>query len=128
MRGRVSYREGVEQLGKKALATILEPCPLVTLLYGRKYGRFAGGTHGSPGPPQLYPPMMLREANLSIHIQNGCPYGTSSNVWLVEGIGSPKPAALETILDIWARVALFCHSKYGRLRGGTHAPAGGAPH
>ena len=30
---------GVWQLGKKAPATILEVWPLVTLLYGRKYGR-----------------------------------------------------------------------------------------
>ena len=30
--------QGVWQLGKKELATILDACPLVTLLNGRKYG------------------------------------------------------------------------------------------
>ena len=34
-----------------ALESILEICPLVALLLGRKYGRLPGGTHGSPAPP-----------------------------------------------------------------------------
>ena len=45
------------QLGKNVLATILAVWPRVTLLPGRKYGRFCA-SHGSNGPPQGYPFMM----------------------------------------------------------------------
>ena len=55
-----------EHSGKKALDTIFEACPLVTLLNGRKYGLLPG-PHGSPGPPHAYPLMMPREANRCIH-------------------------------------------------------------
>src|SRR6188474_3431160 len=41
---------GVSQPGKKVLAIILAVCALVTLAYGRKYGRFCP-SQGSPGPP-----------------------------------------------------------------------------
>ena len=51
------YLNGVWQLGKKVLATIFEVCPRVALLFGLKYGRLAGGLHGSPAPPHGYPPV-----------------------------------------------------------------------
>ena len=38
------------QPGKKVLATIFDACPLVTPLFGLKYGRFSE-SHGSNGPP-----------------------------------------------------------------------------
>ncbi len=52
----------VWQLGKKAAAAILLIWPRVALLFGRKYGRSSGATHGSPTPPQGYPPMTPRAA------------------------------------------------------------------
>jgi hypothetical protein len=38
-------------VGKKVLETIFVTCALVALLFGRKYGRLPGGTHGSLAPP-----------------------------------------------------------------------------
>jgi hypothetical protein len=43
-------RLGGLQPGKKVFATILDACPLVTLLFGLKYG-LCWRSHGSPGPP-----------------------------------------------------------------------------
>ncbi len=45
-----TYLEGVWQLGKKVLATILAVCARVMSANGLKYGRFCG-SHGSNGPP-----------------------------------------------------------------------------
>ena len=46
-----------------ALLTILEICPLVALLLGRKYGLSVGCTQGSPTPPHGYPCITPRDAS-----------------------------------------------------------------
>jgi hypothetical protein len=53
------------QSGKKVLASIFDVCPLVALLFGRMYGRLAGGTHGpAGGDPHGYPLITPRVTNL----------------------------------------------------------------
>ena len=99
------YFRGVSQPGKKVLATILEVCPLVSVLDGRKYGLF-WSSHGSAGALHGYPfitPGLLMSSR-SIKMWNVLPTGTSVNVNVV-GAGSLKPAALDTILVSCPRVA-----------------------
>ena len=46
------WPNGIELTKPAAFATILANCPREVSPPGRKYGRLAGGTQDSPGPPQ----------------------------------------------------------------------------
>jgi hypothetical protein len=87
------------------LLTILLVCPLVALLFGLKYGLFSGGTHGSPAPPQGYPFMYPRDANLCTKSKKVLPGATSSKICVPAG--STNPAALLTIFEICPLVAFL---------------------
>ena len=109
---------------KNVVDTILEVCPLVSGLLGRKYGRF-WSSHGSPAPPQSYPLITpgLLASRRSTNSQNVWVGSTSVKVYSVAGIVSVKPAALDTILVSWPRVAPLPGRKYG-LSWSSHGSLG----
>src|SRR5215218_8093754 len=102
----ILYLRADSQSGKNVLATIFEVWPLVRVLDGLKYGLF-WSSHGSAGAEHGYPfitPGLLM-SSLSTNMWNVLPTGTSVKV-NVDGAGSEKPAALDTILVSCPRVAL----------------------
>src|SRR5215204_1084858 len=95
---------GIGPFQPAVTAVILAIWPRVALALQRKYERLPGGTHGSPGPPQVYPLIAPTPARRSMNTQNTLELDTSSNVCCVDGIWLVWPAAPEMILESWPRV------------------------